>query len=396
MAGCTGLLATPPAPGATLRTTANAAASAASSAPQVSVPGASAPLPPGATTIDTAFDFGVVAWSPDGTTVAAEALGQTAGTGTVDLFTPAGVRLASVPGYAFGWLDATRLLVFTPTPTDVSTGTVSVWSSDGHLVERLAGQFGGVLANGHGAAVLRMAPPQAAYGGNDFAFWSGGTPGPMIAGPGIPQTWSPDGRLLAVPQSTLTVQSLGGIVLASSGGPILGYLHVLRYPGGTEVGSFRDHPIDLQGGVAFSPDSRYLAAGGFAAAGVLVFDLVTGRVASVPMAVSAWRWAPDGRLAITGPDGMTRLWSTDGTLAPSGLPPGDPIYGPRLSEVAILPLAQGPGLAVTLQTARGSVTVPVAVSGMPVAWAPDGLSCLLSTGGTGYPGGARLVRVALP
>ncbi len=120
---------------------------------------AGATLPPGTTVLARSFAFGAVAWSPDGSAVAAEALGQTMGTGSVDLFSPAGIQLASLPGFDFGWLDATHLLVYRTTPNDAASGTVSDWTITGQLVETLPGTYGGVLANGQGAALLRPAPP---------------------------------------------------------------------------------------------------------------------------------------------------------------------------------------------------------------------------------------------
>ncbi len=55
-------------------------------------------------------------------------------------------------------------------------------------------------------------------------------------------------------------------------------------------------PRPAQGGIAFSPDSRYVAAADYGAEGVLVFDLDTGNVTPVQVPASVWRWAPDGRL----------------------------------------------------------------------------------------------------
>ncbi len=351
------------------------------------MPQSTAPVltfPPGTTILDRAFSFGAVTWSPDGSAVAAEALGQTVGTGRVDLFAPDGTVLGSIPGFDFGWLDGTHLLVYQTTPNDAAEGTVSEWTSEGRLVEQLPGRFGGLLANGHGAALLRRAPPPYAYAGTDFQFWASGRLSAMITAPGSPAAWSPDGRLVAVTESTETVRSTGGPVLASTGGPILGYLHVLRFPDGAQVRSFRDHPINLQGGIAFSPNSRYVAAGIYGAEGVLVFDLSTGAVTPVNVPESFARWTPDNRLAITEPDGTTMLWGASGTIAASSLPRGYPVWGPSLDDVAILPEGQPPGLAVTVRTASLNLSVPVDSGGpgFPVAWAPDGSSCLLTTGST--------------
>ncbi len=365
--------------------------------PPASPTAPAATFPPGTSILTRAFSFGAVAWSPDGSAVAAEALGQTMGTGRVDLFAPDGAALASIPGFDFGWLDARRLLVFQTTPNNAASGVVSEWTSSGHLVDRLAGTYGGVLANGHGAALLHRAPPPYAYAGTDFQFWANGRLSPMITAPGMPVAWSPDGRLVAVTESTATVRVTDGVTLASTGGPIMGFLHVLRFPDGAVVRSFRDHPINLQGGVAWSPNSRYVAAGNYGAEGVLVFDLSTGDVWPVQVPASFWRWAPDGRLAITNPDGTTLMWNPKASLTASGLPAGHPIWGPSMDEVAILPEGQPPGLAVMLRTPGTALSVRVDSGGpgFPVAWARDGTSCLLTTASTTMGRADELLRVPL-
>lgn len=392
--------AAPPPTGAPATRPAGSPAPSLAAAPSAGPAGTPAPnatLLPGTRVLASAFSFGAVSWSPDGSAVAAEALDQAAGTGSVEVFSPAGDRLATIPGFDFGWLDGTHLLVFETTPNDQASGTVSEWTTEGRRVLLLPGRYGGVLTNGHGVALLKRAPPQGAYAGTDFQFCANDQLSAMISAPGTPAAWSPDGRLVAVTESATTVLERDGIALASTGGPIMGYLQVLHYPAGSVVRSFRDHPVDLRGGVTWSPDSRYLAAGDFASVGELVFDLVTGAVTTVPVPVSWIEWMPDGRLAITEPDGTTMAWSPTGGLTKLDLAPGYAVWGSTLDDVALLPVDQPPGIAVTLRTRTATVSVPVNTAGrFAVAWAPDGTSCLLATASTLNGAADELLRVSLP
>ncbi len=100
---------------------------------------------------------------------------------------------------------------------------------------------------------------------------------------------------------------------------------------------------------------------------------------------------PDGRLVLVASDGTWRLWSPDGNATPSGLPPGDPVCGPTLAQVALRPPSGGTVLALI---SHGTTLTLPADPGSSAAWAPDGASCFVTTAAPGTP--MLLVRVAAP
>lgn len=132
--------------------------------------------------MDAAPELTGMAWSPDGRTFGVAAWNPDTGTGRVDLFATDGTRLSSTPGWAFGWIDATHVLLYAPVKNLPGPGDVTLRRLDGSLAERLPGAFGGVLGNGRGSAELDMAPPAGAYSGGSYYIWWEGTPGPLVQG----------------------------------------------------------------------------------------------------------------------------------------------------------------------------------------------------------------------
>ena len=364
-------------------------------------PGVSASPPPGMRIMDVAPQVTGVAWSPDGGAFGVAAWNPDPGTGRVDLFAPTGRRLSSTPGWAFGWIDATHVLIYAPANNVAGPGDVTLRALDGGLVERLPGAFGGVLGNDHGSAELDMAPPMGAYSGGSYYIWWRGTLGPLVQGFDHPWAWSPDGHLLAFWWAAMTAATpQSGIVLASTMPAVT--LTVRRYPGGAEVKLPSGIGIDYGRSVRFSPGSRYLAAAETSSddplrdVGTVVFDLASGTAQRVVGGGIPGGWTPDGRLVVERAGASARLWSPSGTLSDSGLPPGWAAYGPSMSDVAVVGTAAGTP-RFWISTARGSRQFalqggdPFALYAAPtsVTWAPDGASCWIATPG-------ELLRVAAP
>lgn len=364
-------------------------------------------LPPGTLVLDTVSAIRSMELSPDGTLLAVLVTDKQSD-GTIELFTAAGVPLATFAGTGATWVDATRLATFQP-GSGVVNGSVTIHPVDGSAPQALPGSWGGILGNGHGSLVLESAFPQGAYGGDHFQVWSNGRLGPLIAGYGMPWTWSPDGTLLLLHRDLATVTGPAGLVLADTGS-IEAELKVLRFPGGTAPASFPAGIIvDSRMAPPFSPDSRYLAADGVAApppgerpAGPLVIDLGWdvdvggGSVRTLGVLTPVLGWAPDGRVVVQSTDGHVLLWGLDGTLSDPGLPSGQVRYGPTMTDLVLPNVGSGP--AVTIQTSRGSVAVPMHVYGAEsVIWAPDGRSVFIDTGSTDAQQIMdELLRVPLP
>jgi photosystem II stability/assembly factor-like uncharacterized protein len=343
-------------------------------------------LPAGSALVDTSFSFGALAWSPGGQVLAAEAADQGFGHDRVDLFAPDGARIASIPGSGFGWLDAARLAVYQASPS-VGGGTIGLYTTAGRLIERLPGRWGGMLANGHGSLALEpVASPGLAAAGA-VRIWTAGTLGPPIAGEGMPERWSPDGTRLLLVRTDLTAQT--GATLASTGGPIPGVLTVIRAAVGAVIAPTPYRLADVRGSRAWSPDGRYLATDD--AGGATVLDLASGRVLRTGVTGSPLTWRPDGRLVLVASDGASRLWSPNGQATPSGLPPGDPTYGPTLAQVAIRPPS---GATMLTLISHGTTLALSADPGSSATWAPDGSACFVTTAAPGTP--MLLVRVASP
>ena len=343
-------------------------------------------LPAGSALVDTSFSFGALAWSPGGQVLAVEAADQGFGHDRVDLFAPDGSRIASIPGSGFGWLDVARLAVYQAS-AGTGGGTLGLYTAAGRLIERLAGQWGGMLASGHGSLALEPVAGSARAAGGDVRIWTAGTLGPAIQGQGVPERWSADGTRLLLVRTDLTAQA--GATLAATGGPIPGVLTVIRAADGAIVAPTPYHLADVRGFRAWRPDGRYLATDDVD--GATVLDLAAGRVLRTGVAGSPVDWSPDGRLVLVASDGTSRLWSPDGHATPSGLPPGDPIYGPTLAQVALRPPSGG--TVLTLISHGTTLTLP-ADPGSSATWAPDGSACFVTTAAPGAP--MVLVRVAVP
>jgi len=337
-------------------------------------------LPSGAMIVDEAPTFETLDWSPGGRYLAA--VSDFSGALGIDVLDATGRRVAMYSASEFGWLDGTHLVTFQLLPNDPGpgTGAVVVHAVGGGADLAIPGQWDGAIANGHGSIVL-IDGVEGAYQNDRFQVWQDGHLGPAISGHGTPFAVSADGRLLALETTGQTARA-SGFMLANTGGPLPASVQVLDIPGGAPLLLPGDRLVDNRSALLFSPDDRWLADDGADEQGPVVYDLAGGATRRVPLVGRPIAWTPDGRLVIDHFDGTARLWSPDGTLTNPDLP-GLPVYGPAMSDLAIVPgLADTAGVII-VRTATGSRTVASGAWGesAAVTWSPDGGSVYLTIAG---------------
>ncbi len=217
--------------------------------------------------------------------------------------------------------------------------TVRLWdAANGHAIARLTGHTGPVLS-----AALSPDGKLAASGGADRAIrlWNverkqtattlTGHGGPVVA-----LAFSPDGHFLVSAEGRSAVASGG------TNHPAQRPIRLWRMPQGAELLAFGPSGAEISD-VAFSPDSKTLAASG--PQGVTLWDPRTGEireslrpVASGMAAASRTSWpiafAPDGQSLAAGGDAALSIWSASPFgAALSALPSGE---GPKPGAVPSL------------------------------------------------------------
>jgi hypothetical protein len=390
-----------------------ATAATASASPSFAAPSAS-PAASGGLAVETLLtDHGIgsVRWAPGGAAFAAAVQSGTANDGRVEVFSADGTqRLATIPGgWDVGWLDPTSLAVLLERP-DGNNGRVVIHFLDGRPEAQLPGARGAILASDAGRVavtdpfasnaefptVFRILTAHPAAGGADGQRWV--ESGPIDAG--WPTVWSADGNLLAVSTASSTASadlvaatgseigrrsqgsSLSRIRLAAGGAPPVRF-KVLRFPDATRV-PLPDLLLDPRSVWAFSPDDRWFAAVDGTTGETVVINVET---AGVTRLAGYWPegWTPTGQLVLMGAGGGTAtLRSSDGTLTRTGLPAGQPSFGPLPGEVAIArPDPNGATMTGTIEVRMAGETVDIPTLGPPTAgeafWSPDGRSCLVAT-----------------
>ncbi len=355
--------------------------------------------------------IGAVRWAPGGAAFAAVVQSGTANDGRVEVFSADGTqRLATIPsGWDFGWLDPTSLAVLLEHP-DGSNGHVVIHFLDGRPEAQLPGARGAILASDAGRVavtdpfasnaefptVFRVLTTHPVASGADGRGWV--ESGPIDAG--WPTAWSTDGNLLAVSTASATSSadlvaatgseigrrsqgsSLGPIRLAAGGAPPVQFT-VLRFPDATRV-PLPNLLLDLRSVWSFSPDDRWFVAVDGTTGETVVINVETAQVSRL---AGYWPegWTPTGDLVLMKASGGTAtLRSSDGTLTPTGLPAGQPSFGPLSGEVAIArPDPNGETMTGTIEVRMAGETVDIPTLGPPTAgeavWSPDGRSCLVAT-----------------
>jgi WD40 repeat protein len=205
-----------------------------------------------------------------------------------------------------------------------------------------------------------------------------GTTGPLTVGP--PEAISQAGEFQRA------VMSPDGRTLAFTQGH---YVRVLHFGEPAAQIRFRAQVAsDLD--VAISPDSRWLATGGWQAEGVRVWEARTGRpVRELPVRGSSQvGFSPDGRWLATVTGAEARLWNTGSWQPVYTFPRDDPdniptyqAFSPDGTIVAI-PLSRRVAQLVELKTGRqlARLEAPNAQMTQPMAFSPDG-RLLVTKGG---------------
>ncbi len=286
--------------------------------------------------IDWSWTWGTLAWSPDGTRLAAAALSQQFGEGQIHLFDRGGHPVGAIPGYAAAWIDDHRLVTLERDPGGAPGATAWRWSADARSSTRIVGAATGLLASSLGAVAIGLTIPGSTSEPGSFAVWS--PRGLSAALPGEPAAWSPDGTRLAVLRETPSARVDGsGVVLAATGSVPPAWLEVLDASSLQPVVSFPRPTFDPRTSVLFDPTGSLIATGSF------VFDLGRDEAIPLPSANLDEAWTSDDRLILADPDARTvRLWDPATHTLGAPLVPGTRL---RTADhrVAIVPPASAGG-----------------------------------------------------
>ena len=228
---------------------------------------------------DTATNYrGVAAWSPDGTRLAFSQFISTTATGVLSLW------------------DFSRHKVLWQTTQQGNWYWTLSWSPDGQrlaLGSQLEPRWIGVVDASNGQAILDLGQEQEVQ------------PHEVVS-----VVWSPDGRFIATGYTLTGDGSRGKVSIqdARTGREVMAYV--------VEGISDNGPTITM---VAWSPDSRYLAAIGDSIGRISVWDLTTDALAfayppgpgtgvhTLPVHVLAW--SPDGKHLVSAVDGTyIRIW----------------------------------------------------------------------------------------
>jgi WD40 repeat protein len=287
-------------------------------APRWPIPGVDAgntatPKPGPDGVIDLAWAWGSLAWSPDGTTLAAAALSQEDGEGQIHLFDRTGHPVGAVPGWRAVWTDDHDLMTLASNADGVGSSAWR-WSSDGGTSALVAPNAGDLLGSSLGRVAITFRATDSAAA--TFRVW---TPtGLSGALPGSPAAWSPDGRTLAVLRDSGTAfgPTSPGVILAATGSVPPVWLQVLDGSDLRPLAGFPASLFDPRLPILFDPSGTLIATSDF------VFDLARGVADARPPSSEAVAWGTDGRLIVaTFADHTISTWDpTTHTLSASFSP----------------------------------------------------------------------------
>lgn len=310
-----------------------------------------------------------VAWSPDGTHVAATAGGIDSKDARAFVWHADGTLLLTLEGHT----KPVQALAWSPDGAILATGsadaTVRLWKTTGELVTRLSPAPDPVFS-------LAWSPDGTLLAVATISFKPSGTPGAMLPLPGAVHLVHPDGQVV----TTFTTGGTGGkfLNLAWSPDGMLLAAGAMDYgiwrPDGTRVAAFRLRSTPAWG-MAWSPDGRRLAVGdenGF----VEFFDAAGQQMTSArgTCPIASLAFSPDGAtLAVQCYDGLVLRDSTHLDSAPRHWYPNAD-NGAAWSRDGQLVAGMTDG-TITVWRPDGTPLVILDGCGgkvQTVAWAPDG------------------------
>lgn len=274
-----------------------------------------------------------LAWSPDGDLLASGDI-----TGTVILWAKDGTQqktLQTGAGLVFGldWSpDGQKLAIGSlESPT---SNTAQIWTRDGTLEKTMHTKYsGGKFYN------LKWSPDgkYLAGGATDYGLWDAGgnvittTTSCAHCTPAWGMAWSPDSKLWATGDEsgyvviyntagertgTFNIQSSANVMEWSPDGTKIVVSTEVWRPDGTQIGTLPGMGSASASALAWSPDSRMIAAGNFTGI-VGVFDPDRKQLYRFNLSsnsgpspsVNGLAWSPDGRILAAGySDRVARLW----------------------------------------------------------------------------------------
>jgi len=296
--------------------------------------------------IDTAWGWGRLAWSPDGTTLAAAAESQEVGEGQIHLFERTGHPIGAVPGWQAVWIDDHDLMTLVRN-TDGASYSAWRWSRDAKTSALVTPNAIDLLASSLGAVAITQTSPGGLR--TSFRVWNGQVLSDAL--PGASVAWSADGHSLAVLRdaSSAIEPTPAGVILASGGpGPV--WLQVLDGSNLHQLAAFPRSPFDPHSTVMFDPSGRLIATS------ALVFDLTDGVVQGLPAKHEAVAWETDGRLILASfVDDAVAAWN-----------PATHVLGPAFAPGARLGTSDHQ--LVTVPPRPGDLPLQLVTSGI----SPDG------------------------
>lgn len=331
-----------------------------------------------------------VRWSPDGSRLVAELQGQEVTSGSLVVFGADGTRMNDLAGNAAAWTGEGTLVVLRYDTNRFDGPIRLVDLADPRAEPRqIADRAGWILSGPQGLVAIDGGFDPAGRG--SFRLLQGRTVGPLVEGRGYPFAFSADGGRLVLEHAW--VAASGGVSLAATGSPELGWLEVVTVSDLELVAAFPDEPIERRLPVSLNLAGSFAAASSGSGEATVLFNVDEGTTVEVPGSCCPAGWLPSGELvaasfadgpvaAIDPATGETRLLGNGAraSVSPDGL-------------VAI---AAGPDERM-LVLLRGERVV--ARAGLPdpvsrMAWRPDGRALAVIVRGAEPP--ARLVLLSVP